>query len=102
MSITHIVLTIIFGAVIAVGGLLAADELVRLRRRDLRIWRTMWKPAAHRFRICVFLVAFGASGVALQWGNPPAVLATTSIVVAILAWNVWLAARTRRALRPGR
>ncbi len=93
----HIAITVVSGVIIVVAILLAADELARLRRRHLRIWPAMWTPAAQRLRLCVLLVAFGASGIANQSGNLPAVVATTSLVVAILACNVWLMVRARHA-----
>lgn len=99
MSITHTIFAIIFAAVTVAGGLLTADELVRLRRRRGNIWDVISTPAAQRLRFCLFIMSAGVAGLTFQWSIVAVSGAAVAIMLAIVAWNVWVTVRGRRQSR---
>jgi hypothetical protein len=94
MTIVYTTFAVIAAAVVA-SGLLAAEELVRLRRK-LPVRRAVSMPAAAHFRNMLSNACIGVFWLTHFWGTFAAQCTAGSIMTGILAWNVWLTVRTRR------
>jgi hypothetical protein len=95
MSTLHIIGAVVFGAITVASGLLAAEELVRLSRKG-SVRRTLSKPAAQRFRMCVLTTAVGGFFLAEMVGSFAVWATVGSIMTLIAVWTVWLTIRLRR------
>ena len=95
MSTLHIVGAVLFGAITVAAGVLAAEELVRLKRKQ-SIWPALSKPAAQRFRICLLLAWIGIFFLTEQWSIFPAQVVAGTVMTVVLVWNVWKARRRPR------
>jgi hypothetical protein len=96
MNVAHTIFLIIFAMVTGAALVLAAEELVHLKRRKKFGWRAISTPAARRFRDCLVLIWLGVTGLIEQWRNVAVLGAAVTILVAILIWNIRL---TRRLVR---
>jgi hypothetical protein len=95
----RIVTEILASALVAAGVILAARELIRLRRKELRGWHLIMQPAARQLRHSLSAAALGALVLLInEWNNATVNWTVFGIVAAcwIAELAFWLRRRAPR------